>query len=164
MKRETATRRKLHSGLLLALLWVILSSGGCLSEREPVQKSNTDLGRILYDKHCAACHQPDGSGAQGGGPPLVDSAWVSGPESRLIRIILHGVGGSIEVSGDTYDREMLGFGQVLTDHQIATLLTFVRSRWGDIDRPVREENVGRIRHNTLDRTAYWTVDELLQIP
>ena len=82
----------------------------------------------------------------------------------MIRIILHGVRGSIEVSGETYNREMLGFGQVISDDRIASLLTYVRSRWGDTDRPVREENVRRIRRDTQDRTAYWTVDELLEIP
>ena len=78
--------------------------------------------------------------------------------------MLHGVRGSIEVSGETYDREMLGFGQVLTDQQIASLLTYVRSQWGDIDRPVSKDNVKRIRRDTPDRMTYWTVDELLQIP
>ena len=82
----------------------------------------------------------------------------------MIRIVLHGVRGSIEVSGETYNLEMLGFGQVMGDDRIASLLTYVRSRWGDIDRPVREETVRRIRRDTLDRTTYWTVDELLQIP
>lgn len=89
---------------------------------------------------------------------------MKGPESRLIRIVLHGVRGSIEVNGETYNREMLGFGQVVTEGEIAALLSYVRSQWGDIDVPVREETVRRIRRDTQDRTTYWTVDELLRIP
>ena len=82
----------------------------------------------------------------------------------MIRIVLHGVRGPIEVSGETYNREMLGFGLVMTDDQIASLLTYARSRWGDIDKPVKKENVRRVRRDTVDRTTYWTVDELLQFP
>ena len=161
---ETTITRRSHPSRFWALLWVILLSKGCLIGREQVQRPNTDVGRIQFETRCAACHQPDGSGSEGGGPPLAGSSWVSGPESRLIRIVLHGVRGSIEVSGETYNLEMLGFGQVMGDDRIASLLTYVRSRWGDIDRPVREETVRRIRRDTLDRTTYWTVDELLQIP
>ena len=95
---------------------------------------------------------------------MVGSSWVRGPESRLIRIVLHGMRGPIEVGGETYDREMLGFGQVINDDQIAALLTYVRGRWGDIDRPVEEENVSQTRRATAHRIGYWTVDELLQIP
>ena len=82
----------------------------------------------------------------------------------MIRIVLHGVRGSIEVSGQTYNREMLGFGQVIGDDQIASLLTYVRSRWGDIDTTVREENVRSIRRDTQDRTADCSSDAPLEIP
>ena len=87
-----------------------------------------------------------------------------GPESRLIRIVLHGVRGSIEVGNETYDREMLGFGQVIDDDEIASLLSYVRRRWGKIDEPIKGENVMQIRRITSERIAYWSVDELLQIP
>ena len=150
--------------LSTSLFLFILSSGSCLDGGEPDQISDSVAGRFQYEKHCVACHQPDGSGAKGGGPPLAGSSWVKGPESRLIRIVLHGVRGSIEVNGETYNREMLGFGQVITEGEIATLLSYVRSQWGDIDVPVREETVRRIRRGTKDRTRYWTVDELLRIP
>lgn len=162
---ETTIKQRLYSSLFLALLWVILlSSEGCFRERAQIQEPSTDLGRIQFETHCAACHQPDGSGAEGGGPPLAGSSWVRGPESRLIRIVLQGLRGPIEVGGETYNREMLGFGSVVNDGQIAAILTYVRGQWGDIDRPVREEDVSRIRGATADRIAYWTVDELLQTP
>ena len=82
----------------------------------------------------------------------------------MIRIVLQGLRGPIEVGGETYNREMLGFGSVVTDRQIAAILTYVRGQWGDIDRPVREEDVSRIRRATEDRIGYWTVEELLQTP
>ncbi len=86
-------------------------------------------GDIAFLNHCAPCHLPDGRGVDGGGPPLADSSWVRGPDSRLIRIVLHGLRGPIDVGDQTYNREMLAFGPILSDEQIADLLTS-RRRFG----------------------------------
>ena len=119
-------------------------------------------GKAAFEAYCAACHQLDGSGVEGGGPPLAASNWVRGPESRLIRIVLHGVRGPIDVGERSYNREMLGFGPILSDEQIADLLTFVRARFGEGSIPVSPFAVGRVRANSGDRTDYWTVEELLE--
>lgn len=94
---------------------------------------------------------------------MAGSSWVTGPESRLIRIVLQGVRGEITVDGVTHNREMIGFGLVASDAQIAAILTYVRGRWAAIEVPVKEENVGRIRRDTANRIGYWTVEELLNI-
>ena len=118
-------------------------------------------GRTRFETYCAACHQPDGVGSEGGGPPLDDSPWVKGPDSRLIRIVLHGLRGPVEVEGRVYDREMLGFGRILSDGEIASLLTYLRARFGG-GEAVTPESVRRAR--TPDREDYWTVAELLEVP
>lgn len=120
-------------------------------------------GRARFETYCAACHQPDGAGQEGGGPPLDDSPWVRGPDSRLIRIVLHGLRGPVEVKGRVHDREMLGFGQILRDEEIASLLTYARARFGGAER-ITPEDVRRVRSQTPDRAEYWTVAELLEIP
>jgi mono/diheme cytochrome c family protein len=89
---------------------------------------------------------------------------VTGPESRLIKIVLHGVRGAMEVQGRTYDQEMPGFGPVLADGEIASLLSFVRKQFGDINTPVSPATVSAIRAGHSKRTAYWTVEELLRDP
>jgi len=70
--------------------------------------------------------------AAGGLPglPLAGSPWVRGPENRLIRIVLHGVRGPLEVHDKTYDLEMPGFGRILSDADVASLLSYVRRRSG----------------------------------
>ena len=153
------------AGLVLsASLWFALSLSGCSNGLQSAQTSDPGQGGMLYGKHCAACHRADGLGANGGGPPLAGSSWVSGPESRLIRIVLQGVRGSIQIRGETYNREMLGFGPVLSDQEIASLLTFVRRQWGTHAASVEPEAIRRIRALTEDRTDYWTAEELLNSP
>ena len=97
-------------------------------------------------------------------PPLAGSSWVAGPESRLIRIVLHGVRGEMEVAGRTYNREMPGFGQIVSDAEIAALLSFVRRRFGGLDTEIQPQTVAEIRTRYQDRSSYWSVDELLRIP
>ena len=127
------------------------------------QTKDIDPGRALYEAHCASCHERDGSG-MGSGPPLPDSPWVIGPESRLIKIALHGLKGKIDVKGKTYNLEMPGFGKVLSDAEIASLLSFVRKNSGGPADPITSARVQQVREATRNRAGYWTVDELLRDP
>ena len=96
-------------------------------------------------------------------PPLAGSSWVAGPETRLIRIAMHGVRGPIQV-GDMYDREMPGVGSKLADREMAAMLSFVRNRWDASSAAITPEAVTRVRRAAGTRTRYWTVEELLAKP
>jgi mono/diheme cytochrome c family protein len=89
---------------------------------------------------------------------------VTGPESRLIKIVLHGVRGEMVIQGRAYDQEMPGFSPVLADGEIASLLSFVRRQFGGINTPIAPATVSAIRAAHSKRTAYWTVEELLKDP
>lgn len=56
-------------------------------------------GEALYDRTCAACHQKSGLGVDGAFPPLVGSRTLIGKPEIPIRIVLHGLSGSVEVPG-----------------------------------------------------------------
>ncbi len=129
----------------------------CAGRRPQAQAPAAEPGRAQFQNYCAACHVD----VPGEAPPLAGSAWVAGPEDRLIRIVLHGVRGPIEVAGKTYDKEMPGFGQILPDTDVAALLTYVRKRFGPEARPVTPEAVGRVRSAHASRTEYWSAPELL---
>ena len=92
---------------------------------------------------------------------MADSPWVTGSPERLIKIVLHGVKGEMKVQGQTYDREMPGFGTILPDARIASLLSFVRHSFGAAGQPISADDVRRIREEHRKRTQYWTVEELL---
>src|SRR5215472_125631 len=146
-----------------APFWSLVFLVGCGAHHRQVHLSDAEPGRIQFQSYCAACHQYDGQ-RMGDAPPLAGSPWVAGPESRLIRIVLHGVRGPMVVGGKSYDREMPGFGQILADAQIVSLLSYVRRQFGAPSAPVKAETVSQIRAENQTRTEYWRVNELLEKP
>ncbi len=137
---------------------------GCGKQGSHARAPDNELGRIRFETYCAACHQLGGRGIEGRVPPLTDSPWVAGPESRMIRIVLHGLRGPIEIHGETYNLEMPSFGRLFEDAEIASMLSYVRQRYGAPSPPITAAAVKKVRAATKDRTLYWTVDELLKVP
>ncbi len=146
---------------VLCVVVLVLVSGLRPSPAQGLD-SALEQGRSLFDSYCSACHQYD-DGGMGEAPPLDDSPWVTGPAERLVRILLHGVEGPIDIDGKIYDREMPGFGGSLTDSQIAALATYTRSRFGARNPRVTAREVQRIRAEHAGRNTYWQAGELLEI-
>ena len=121
-------------------------------------------GATHYERFCSGCHGSDGLASDGEAPPLAGSSWVSGSESRLIKIALHGLRGPIQVGDKIYDREMPGLGRRLSDREMAALLSFVRSHWGASSAAIKPATVTRVRTEARNRQRYWTVGELLAAP
>jgi mono/diheme cytochrome c family protein len=97
-------------------------------------------------------------------PPLAGSDWALGPEDRVIRIVLNGLSGPITVKNTSFNGSMPAFGPLLRDEQIADVLTYVRSEWGNNAPAVSPEKVKEIRSAVSSRTAQWASEELLKIP
>lgn len=134
-----------------------------LTPLNAIQQARFETGRTLFTAICAQCHQPSGLGMEGLAPPLVDSEWVLGPQQRVVRIVLNGVHGPIQVGKKTVELEMPGLG-TLDDEQIASVLTYVRREWGHEGNPIDPQTVKQIRQETANRgEVQWTMEELLQI-
>ncbi len=155
-RSSAATRR-------VAILALLALSAGCAARSQSTQLRDAATGEKLFQSYCAACHQYDGQGV-GEAPPLDRAPWVTGPRDRLVKIVLHGVRGAMDVHGVTFNREMPGFGRALSDTDIAALLSFVRKRFGDPSPPITPSSVSRVRAANPNRTEYWSVDELLAQP
>lgn len=121
-----------------------------------------EAGREQYAIVCGACHQPNGQGLEGLAPPLVDTEWATGSPERLTRIVLHGVRGPMNVKGRVWELEMPAL-NVLSDEELAGLMTYIRREWGHTASPILPEFVGKVRKETADRVEAWTEDELLKI-
>lgn len=97
---------------------------------------------------CGACHGQSGEGTAAG-PPLAGSEWVNGPPENLIRIQLRGLQGPIKVKGVEYSfpapMPPLAY---QTDSQIAGVLTFIRSSFGNNAPAITPADVAALRHES----------------
>ena len=125
---------------------------GGATETEQLQQ-RLDEGRLTYETHCASCHQTDGSGMERMAAPLQGSKFVKGEEERLIRLVLHGLRGELQMPPM----------KALADVELANILTYVRSRWGEGAGPVAPKTIDSIRAETSDRDHSWNREELLNL-
>lgn len=114
------------------------------------------------------CHQADGKGLPNIYPPLIRNDWVLGDEERLIKIVLKGLWGPIEVNGEKFDPSMgvppmIGFAPLLSDKEVAGVLTYVRNSFGNRASAIKPEQVNEIRQKTKGRVNFYTVKEILEL-
>jgi len=123
------------------------------------QQALFEKGKVTYANLCAACHQPHGYGLDGLAPPLVDSDWVLGKPDVTAKIVLNGLGGPIKVGNRTWDLTMPPMG-MLSDEDVAGVLTYIRREWEHNGSPVDAKFVAGIRKQSADHPNSWTADEL----
>jgi mono/diheme cytochrome c family protein/glucose/arabinose dehydrogenase len=124
-------------------------------------------GKVIYSKegYCNTCHQPDGKGLSASGfPPIAGTAWVTGSEERLIKLVLNGLHGPIEVLNQKYGGQvpMTPFGGLLNDEEVAAVVTYVRNSFGNKASVVSPEQVKKIRDATKEKSGFYSPDELLE--
>ncbi len=100
-------------------------------------------GKKVYDTYCLACHQADGKGVIGLNPPLTDADWIGGDKNKLIGVILNGLAGA-EVNGEKY-RNVMASHKFLSDEDIADVLTYVRSNFGNDYGKITASEVKELR-------------------
>ncbi len=139
------------------------TGGGVAAEKGPPDPMV--LGKRLYTQNCVVCHQSTGMGVAGQFPPLADSEWVISQswhgDNHLVKILLHGLQGVVEVKGSLYNNAMPA--QKLNDTQISAVLTYIRNEWGNSAPPITEQFVAQIRAETEGRSQAWTQSELQAI-
>lgn len=124
-------------------------------------------GKAIYarDGFCNTCHQSNGKGLENSGfPPLAGSKWVTGNEDRLIKLVLKGITGPIEVLGKKYPGQvpMTPFGGMLNDEEVASVLTYVRNSFGNQAGAISPDKVKNIRAAIKGKNGFYSPDELLK--
>ena len=102
-------------------------------------------GATVYTANCAGCHGATGMGQPGVFPPLANNSVVTGPVDKLIPILDHGLQAKIEVNGASYQGMMPAWQGNLTPAQIADVLTYVRSAWGNKAGAVTTAQVAAVK-------------------
>ena len=121
----------------------------------PDEQQRFDAGRDVYRNICQTCHQPDGRGQEKIAPSLIGSTLALASPDIPARILLNGKEGPIGL--------MPPVGSVLTDDQIAGVLTYIRREWGQTSSPVDAATVKAVRDANAGRTRPWTHAELLKL-
>ncbi|RKD86488.1 c-type cytochrome [Mangrovibacterium diazotrophicum] len=144
--------------LLFATAVVVLSACGSptekpkalstseLDEKAPAPQSQQGAehpGKKVYTKYCKACHQTNGMGVASIFPPLSPNEFIK-DKQKMIDIVLHGMKGKIEVDGETYNGLMTPHSH-LTNQEIADVISYVRSNFGNELESVTAEEVQAAR-------------------
>jgi mono/diheme cytochrome c family protein len=139
----------LYSLLLLAGLTTYTLAQNSPKKKVVVAKPKTAAspagnGKALYMQYCLSCHQADGYGVQNLNPPLIKTTYVLGDKVRLTKILLNGFSERVEIEGEMYNNVMPSF-NYLSNQQIADVLTYVRSNFGNKASSVTVAEVNKVR-------------------
>ena len=91
-------------------------------------------GQTLFYENCSVCHQVNGEGL----PPhyyprLSGDAFLLGDDDMLVLLLMKGRDG------------MPNLGRSLSDDQLAKILTYARSSWGNAAPPISPEKIAELR-------------------
>ena len=106
-------------------------------------------GETTYYRYCSACHQLDGEGASGRFPTLAGTDWVTGDKERLIKVVLNGMEGSLEVGGEVFNGVMPQH-SFLKDEEISQVLTYIRTNFGNDASGISIEEIEEIRREQAE--------------
>ena len=110
-----------------------------------VAGAQSERGAKLYSTHCSDCHGEDGAGAAGAYPALAKNrAVVLSPPANLVHIVLRG-GFPPATPGNPRPFGMPPFATVLSDADVADILTHIRNAWGQHAPGVSTLEVSRYR-------------------
>ena len=130
--------------MTLFCIFLVLSFLSC--HKKASIKPIPQNGAELYTIFCSRCHQLDAKGLPGTYPPIYNSDYLMADKERSIKILIYGQEGEIMVNGEKYNGTMLPpeLPEML-DEEIAGILTYIRSNFGNSGGPVTVEEVEEVR-------------------
>jgi len=152
------SRRRAKVATMKLLARLVLASG--LSGATAVCASFGDSpaaaapsGKGIYQDRCSICHEPGGEGITGTFPPLIQNPRVTANDpSAAIAAVLNGMLVDITVRGHRYVGGMPGWRNQLSDADVAAVVTYIRTSWGNHASLVTPAQVARIRGSTSTET------------
>lgn len=116
-----------------------------LYKKEEKKANNTTSaepdGKAIFTANCQSCHQANGEGLPGAFPPLKGSQVVLGDDlEKYVDIIMHGYDARAEFGV----MPPVGANMQFTEHEVAALINYERSSWGNNGRKVTPEEIKKI--------------------
>jgi mono/diheme cytochrome c family protein len=103
------------------------------------------LGQKIYDAQCALCHANSGQGKPPNFPPLANNQSIQMTSSvNPIRMVLNG-GYAPGTTKNPTPYGMPPFAQLLSDVEIAAVVTYIRTAWGNHGTPASVQEVNALR-------------------
>lgn len=90
-------------------------------------------GNALFLANCAECHQSNGQGLPNVYPALAGNETVLGSGADVALVLIIGRG------------EMPSFAGVLSDQEMAEVINYIRSSWGNTGTRITAENVADLQ-------------------
>lgn len=108
------------------------------------------LGSKIYDAQCATCHGANGRGKLPEFPPLANNQSIQMDSAvNPIRMVLNG-GYPPGTSRNPTPYGMPPFAQSLSDEEVAAVVTFIRTAWGNHGTAVSTRDVNELRSAPLN--------------
>lgn len=134
------------NALALYLKSLPVNKAASVNKREKSNANASTRGSELYVAHCESCHGKNGEGQQGAFPALAGNRAVTmSHHENLIRITLEG-GFAPATRGNPAPYGMTPFYHLLKDDEIAEVLTYIRSAWGNDAPPVTRLDMANYRN------------------
>jgi mono/diheme cytochrome c family protein len=108
------------------------------------------LGKPIFDRECASCHGATGLGMPPHYPPLAGNQSIQMVSAvNAIRMVLNG-GYPPGTAGNPRPYGMPPFAQRLSDDEVAAVVTYIRTSWGNRGDPVSARQANELRSATLN--------------
>jgi len=126
--------------------------GGSAKASNAPDQALMKTGGAIYVDECAACHRQNASGIPGLFPTLAGSPAVQSVDpTSLLRVVLRGAR-SAATDGAPTAPGMPAFGWLLSDQDVAAVVTYVRNAWGNSAPPVSAADVAKARRELSRRS------------
>jgi mono/diheme cytochrome c family protein len=108
------------------------------------------LGKTVYDARCAACHGALGEGKPPHWPPLAGNQSIQMESAvNAIRMVLNG-GYPPATEEDPRPYGMPPFAGLLSDDEVAAVVSYIRTTWGNRGTPVSARDANGLRSAPLN--------------
>ena len=113
---------------------------------------SSTVGKQSYQRVCAKCHNRNGLGMPGIFPPIKGAEWTQN-DLVIANIILRGLSGTIEVSGQRYASSMGSMASEVTDQEVASIIRYIQEGFNNKRSTITVEQVTHIRQQQLRRIS-----------